>query len=899
MTRFRPFLSTLFALASLSLCIFVASCGSDHHRSADGAIWFVHATDPHIYKGKINKGDLTKITDPLTKPKLQKADEDALTALFKKIPELPQTYGPPAFLLITGDFGVDPCEIADPVKVPKDNRDPNLCLGSVDNDIRDAQIKNLAALFAKSPVPNIYFVAGNNDVPREAATGKSLKYFNDFFGAVRDELGKSNPVIHLTNLTSCYEDPKNAALSCSIDIPKTNYTLIGFPSQTFKNRDGADADANNASLALEAAQAEQFRDLLDIAVKGDRRILIVTHIPELDDPYLLGVQEFGKEGDLKDLGSRLEGPTPGVSAWNVNDKILTGWKNAVASNSVVAVFAGHLHDSHQEAYRRPYSWSTQTDSRIALNKLYLAPPLSLKKQDTSIFQARGFSTITLFPNSVEQRLYWYDSQSKTFTPDPTGGAHHARWLAHTLAVARWFWDLDSKDGTLERMTVLLIALIAAFLTVVAVWQIPPTDDLLTKKPANKDGGDKGDPKSNGDSSPFTTKLGKTVIGGVGGFVFTDIAKALCSKELSDEAKCFYLVWFIIFFFLLLFLSALFRGFVEAIRSRVAVIYYPLARPPRPRGGSSQTGGQGSAAKTLEIESPGPAGAIWDWLKGVKHWLAYWFLRAVNWFISLKVPLLTFSDTFFNLIQGKNQTTTRALAEVVVDQQKTLLRTAGAIRKNLNDLIDVRVKQKNPNAHDNLPHVRVNISVLSADQSSVFYISTAPGSAVLDFPKHSVAWVSVFTGMLRWWSSAFEGIAEQILLFDNSKGIIADAEPKMMLSSYYQDRSGDYGGFVIIPLPWPHRAFSKYVKGAIHISFRDANDIFAIWRHKDVASLPLLDPAASKKTYAYLTPERMLADWCSDDDVRAALQNSVFALSELLFGFNEIIYKNYIHPDPQS
>jgi hypothetical protein len=44
---------------------------------------------------------------------------------------------------------------------------------------------------------------------------------------------------------------------------------------------------------------------------------------------------------------------------------------------------------------------------------------------------------------------------------------------------------------------------------------------------------------------------------------------------------------------------------------------------------------------------------------------------------------------------------------------------------------------------------------------------------------------------------------------------------------------------------------------------------------------------------------MLAGWCMEPEVRGALQNSVYALSELLFGFNEIIYKNYIHPDPMS
>jgi hypothetical protein len=894
MSRSKPFISTLVGLASLILWTLSAACGTDRHNShdsRDGAIWFVHATDPHIYKDQITKANLASVTDLDKKPKLQKLDEEALTALFQKIPDLPQTYGPPAFLLITGDFGIDPCQITKST-VPDKTKDPKLCLGGFEEDVRKAQIENLAALLAKSPVRYIYLVAGNNDLPREAATTEALKYFNEFFADVQTELGKKNSNVQLVNLTSCYVDPQNKT-SCSIDVPKTDYTVIGFPSQSFKNRDGANAIANSDSMKLEAAHVEQFLKILDSEVGRGRKVLIVTHIPELDDPYLVGLDRYGKEGALLEPGARIDGSKPGVSAWNVTDKVLEDWRSAVSSHFVIAVFAGHLHDSHEEVYRRPYSWSTQTDSRIALNKLYLAPPLSLKKQDNSVFQARGFTTVTLFPGHTSSRLYWYDSPSKTFTPDPLlESAHlrHSGWLAHVLAAAHWLWDLDSQDGQLERTTVLLIALLAAFLTVIAVWQIPPTDDLLTKKPDDKSG-DKDPSKPAADSSPFTTKLGKTVIGGVGGFVFTDIAKTLCSKNLSDDAKCFYLVWFIIFFFLLLLLSAVLRGFIEAIRSRVAVIHYPLARPPRPPRSSGHEGGQGSPSGARKPRLPGPARIFWR----IWDWLAYWFLRLTNWFFSLKVPALTFFDTFFNLIQGKNQTTTRALAEVVIDQQKSLIRVADAIRKNLNHLLESKFPSKESDS--TLPHVRVNISVLSADQSSVFYISTAPGSAILEFPKRSVAWVSVFTGQIRWWCADFRARAEKILLFDNSKGFIADAEDKMMLSNYYQDRYGDYGGFVIIPLPWSPRSHSKYVKGAIHISFRDTDDIFAIWG-KGQIDPPPADPS-NPSVFTYPTPEHMLAEWCTRDDVRAALQNSVYALSELLFGFNEIIYKNYIHPDPMS
>jgi hypothetical protein len=880
MNRFRPFLSTLVALASLILCLFVASCGTDHRHSGDGAIWFVHATDPHIYKGRIDKTVLKNITDPANKPKFQKADEDALTALFQKIPDLPQTYGPPAFLLITGDFGVDPCEIPDPnKKPPDDNRNPDLCLSSADKDIRDAQIKNLAALLAKSPVPNIYLVAGNNDVPREAATDKALKYFNDFIVAVQTELETNHSGVHLVNLTSCYADPHNKT-GCSVEVPKTDYTVIGFPSQTFKNRDGDDKDENKAnkdSLKLEADQVAQFRIILGDAVKDRRKILIVTHVPELDDPYLLGLKLYGKDDDFAKFGSRLEGPTPGVSAWNVDDKILTDWKDAVSSNSVVAIFAGHLHDSHQEAYRRPYSWSTQTDSRIALNKLYLAPPLSMKKQDNSVFQARGFSTITLFPGGVQQRLYWYDGATGSFTPDFFTNPEHGN-PPHRQSLPRritgWFVWLWRVNTDLDRIATFLIALLTAFLTVVALWQIPPSDDPLTKKPAGADQKDtapieKGN-GGNGDSSPFSTRFGKTIIAGFGGLAVSQVAKALGNEKLDADLKWYYIVCFVSFFFLLLLGLNFLRAAAEALRSRVAIAYYPLARLPHQRAAS------------------------------------YWSLRIIHWFFSLRVPLLTFFDTFINLIQGNNQTTTKAFSDALIEQQHNVVRVADALRKKLNTLLQSKLMQiaqehrnraqADPSHPVEPPQLRVNISVLSADQSNVFYISRTAGSSLNPFPKISVAWVSVFTGKIRWYESFYRD--KHILLFENSDKTIPDAPKKIMLDSYYEDRHDDYAAFIVIPVPQPHRGFgSNYVKGAIHISFGTDEDFGRIW--KPVARVVPLhaDPAAVPPTPApYPNPEHMLGDWCSDIEIRTALNDAVAVLGELLRGFNEVIYKSYIQPN---
>jgi hypothetical protein len=223
---------------------------------------------------------------------------------------------------------------------------------------------------------------------------------------------------------------------------------------------------------------------------------------------------------------------------------------------------------------------------------------------------------------------------------------------------------------------------------------------------------------------------------------------------------------------------IFRAAIEGLRATVAIPRYSLARPPQ------------------------------------SNWWTYWFWRFLQWFFSLRVPLLTGFDTFVNLIQGKNQTMTRVFADTIIDQQRNVIRVADTIRKDLTRLLATPV--------------RVNISVLSADQSSVFYISRSAGSAKLTFNKRSVAWVSVFTGEIRWWECSWKqqlgDLYKEIVLFDNSKGVIAGDEEKILLVSHYQPRHEDYAAFVVFPVPWPQRGFgSDYIKGAIHISFDKEGD----------------------------------------------------------------------------
>jgi hypothetical protein len=102
---------------------------------------------------------------------------------------------------------------------------------------------------------------------------------------------------------------------------------------------------------------------------------------------------------------------------------------------------------------------------------------------------------------------------------------------------------------------------------------------------------------------------------------------------------------------------------------------------------------------------------------------------------------------------------------------------------------------------------------------------------------------------------------------------------------------------MFPVPWPQRARgSTYVKAAIHISFRTDADFHRIWKEASIAPQNF---KTLKDTYKIYPPDHqlMLGEWCIPDDVRTAMQTAVTVLGELLSGFNEIIFRSYIEPDP--
>ena len=87
-----------------------------------------------------------------------------------------------------------------------------------------------------------------------------------------------------------------------------------------------------------------FRSLINQAQRAGKRVLILSHIPEIDDPYTLCAKIATPQKKLPDPANDKDPKNlrSAWSTWNVTGKLLNDWKDVLTSDIVVAVLAGHL-----------------------------------------------------------------------------------------------------------------------------------------------------------------------------------------------------------------------------------------------------------------------------------------------------------------------------------------------------------------------------------------------------------------------------------------------------------------------------------------------------------------------------------------------------------------------------
>jgi hypothetical protein len=802
--------------------LFSLACrrGTDENPQGEQAVWFVHATDPHLFADE--KDDKVRLYQ-------EKLNQAAFSDLIHGLGSIPGLDSKPSFLLVTGDFGLDrfgglstqPVSTTTQPVIKAADQQPAQAGPSPAE--RESAVSLLAEQLKASPVKDIYFVLGNNDVANEAASGAPLDVTAAFLADVQKRITPSGVVLH--DLTSCYRDKALMPSGCTFDVRDTNFRLIGFPSFSFKNV-GQSYAANQAE---QESQVQQLAAMVHQADAQGKKVLIVTHIPEIDDPYILG--QSRSRGTPPEKSQRPDWAA--FSPWNVSPAVYQAWKDIVDSGTVAGVLAGHFHDSHKELYYQPYRWATSPKERADLRKLFLAPPLASRFQDTSPIQARGFALFRLARDQVTRRFYWLNPGSSAFTPDP-GPARPASPESFRARAVDWLWNVGNDQGDLARAAILAIAFLAALLTVIATWEIPPPETRPSS--ASRPKAEPADPTSQsrpaaGTSSliaPFQGNFAKTVLSGLGGMAAISLVDDAFWKEAGISPKAQFLVLFVAFFLAVLLSSALYQGVVEALRSRVVLVHRPPQWAPRgPKRG-----------------------------RATQHTL-YWGRRAWSWLLSWRQAVLIFLDTVFNVVQGRNQLLTAGFAKAVQNLHWSQYRVAGHVREAIDKAILNALNKEDaqkilaeagvePPQQDS--DIRVNVGLLSEDGASVSYFSWQRGSLPKPFDQHSVAWVSIASGRALWikegkrkggkWEDVYR---DDTALLKNEYGELPVKEP-LHLKDYYQRRDApDYEAFVVLPVPWSRRGeLGEYQKAGVLISFRRAAYMDALWGGLEVSGKPNFD-----------------------------------------------------------
>ena len=346
----RVFL-VLLVLLALTL---LAGCRRPAPEGPEGEVWFVHATDPHLYYG-----DGDRKTQQRQEPMNQAAFSDLIGSLDQLpgnesragVPRRQRRFRPrPVRQRLEEAAGGDsgPGRPDSPTATATPTPTPPVSPGV------DSGVKLVVDALRKSPVKNIYLVPGNNDVEDEAPNGLPVAATQLFWDRVRDGLRDTGVTVR--DLTSCYFGGERPS-DCYVDVGPS-YRLIGFPSQSFK--DGL--DASRAKVQIE--QLDRLAGLVLKAGQDGKRVLIVTHIPEIDDPHRLAENSMKADPD-KSKWAPGRPDWSEASPWNVPKEVYDKWKEIVDSRPVAGVLAGHFHDSHKEIYRPPYPWSTASPDEPA------------------------------------------------------------------------------------------------------------------------------------------------------------------------------------------------------------------------------------------------------------------------------------------------------------------------------------------------------------------------------------------------------------------------------------------------------------------------------------------------------------------------------------------------------
>lgn len=348
-------------------------------RISAQAVRFVQITDPHLFDGG-EEGVQNKA---------------ALAASIAKLNERMNEDADFLFAVMTGDIGIE--NLVSTGKRP--NGDSILEPNQVKRDQRIEQgAAELASILSQSKIRVWLFLPGNNDLLNEEP---DTQYYRVFVKKLQALL----PNLEITDL--CPEEPNVDKQQLGV-YRVGSAAFIGFNNASFKN--------NNDPARVtqyKDKQLEYVRQVVSRTAANDiRRAYVFYHIPELDDPYI--VMDSGAKRPTS-VGN----PYPS-SSWFVDKDVHEAWKKLVVDNEKVrGLFAGHYHDWRRDTYLG-YHWLQTTEYPSgSLSKLYIAPPLAIKRQPKQS-QARGFQEITIDgTGTIGREIWWLNSTDLSFDTEPS------------------------------------------------------------------------------------------------------------------------------------------------------------------------------------------------------------------------------------------------------------------------------------------------------------------------------------------------------------------------------------------------------------------------------------------------------------------------------------------------
>lgn len=436
------------------------------HGRAEGKLRFAQITDAHLFDAGYN----------CYAPDVDIEQDTAIKALKWAVERINQENQAAVldFVVITGDLGIS--NLGDDVSPPYDHPSRNACnpstpkselFGPVKPEAIHQAAVTLAGILGDLKVSSIYLLPGNNDVPYDAKSGiedplhrESYREFvetlsRELPGRVRDLSGNVDPAsdappdvvqgYSLIGLDTASFKPSDIELKNSLPKPQQTGKTAPAAAQPGSDKPPAPCQDPDANSAISNARTDQLSRAAKLAAKVSGHFLLFTHIPDLQDPF---------------AGRRVNGATDASkkcslsSSWMLVPESRKTWTGMISNPKLVGVFAGHFHSADASQYGGPFG-AASTQQANTIDKIYVAPPVSLKNQWSTPNPRRGLLIIDVQDDRVRNStIAWYrginptECQKKTCVPVVPPAPSIAAWLkdlfaSFAVAVLLFvLWDLS-------------------------------------------------------------------------------------------------------------------------------------------------------------------------------------------------------------------------------------------------------------------------------------------------------------------------------------------------------------------------------------------------------------------------------------------------------------------------